>query len=406
MSLLEKMFSNFNKYFNHYIYYQNFKNFKNYIDNDKDLSNAKMLIKYNSFEKFNLILKEISETNEEKRNIEIETPNSFELETPFYDKIKKIERIDDNHFFIYSNDTIKLIFQDENDDISVLDNTRIEFNDDIESVTLSFKKDKIYVCLSDQKIIKIFNCDLINGIMELNNNEIRGENFEDDNFIKCIELPNNILAAAENHDKIISLWNLNSYLSIYKISIETCIGDLLLINSDYFISSQPNEETIIFHNINDVNDKKLIKNINSANNTYCLTSNNNYILVCCLEGISVLSIKHKELIQFFETSDDYYNSFDRCIKIDEDNNIYYLYYDSDSYSDSKYINFEIFKLEKDKMIKIISSKCRLEHENNDRKLNIHYLGQNKSSFIADGRIFICDKYDLDYLNKNDEENFN
>ena len=58
------------------------------------------------------------------------------------------------------------------------------------------------------------------------------------------------------------------------------------------------------------------------------------------------------------------------------------------------------------MIKIINSKCRLEHENNDRKLNIHYLGQNKSSFIADGRIFICDKYDLDYLNKNDEENFN
>ena len=205
-----------------------------------------MFIKYNSFEKFNLILKAISETNEEKRNIEIETPNSFELETPFYDKIKKIERIDDNHFFIYSNDTVKLIFQDENDDISVLDNTRIEFNDDIESVTLSFKKDKIYVCLSDQKIIKIFNCDLINGIMELNNNEIRGENFEDDNFIKCIELPNNNLATAENHDKIISLWNLNSYLSIYKISIETCIGDLLLINSDYFISSQPNEETIIF----------------------------------------------------------------------------------------------------------------------------------------------------------------
>ena len=58
------------------------------------------------------------------------------------------------------------------------------------------------------------------------------------------------------------------------------------------------------------------------------------------------------------------------------------------------------------MIKIISSNSRLEHENNDRKLNIHYLGQNKSSFIADGRIFICDKYDLDYLNKNDEENFN
>ena len=145
---------------------------------------------------------------------------------------------------------------------------------------------------------------------------------------------------------------------------------------------------------------------NSTNNTYCLTSNKNYILVCCSEGISVLSIKYKELIQFFEISDNYYNSVDRCIKIDEDNNIYYLYYDGDSYNNSEYIIFEIFKLEKDKMIKIIRCKSGLEHENNDKKLNIYYLGLNKSSFIAEGRIFICDNYDLDYLNKNDEKNFN
>ena len=125
MSLIEKLFTNFNRYFNHYTYYKNFKYFKDYIDDDRDISNAKKLIKCNSFGTFNQILKEISETNEEKGQIEIENLRGFELESPFYGRIKKIERIDDNHFFIYSSDSVKLIIQEENDDLSVLDNTRI-----------------------------------------------------------------------------------------------------------------------------------------------------------------------------------------------------------------------------------------------------------------------------------------
>ena len=241
--------------------------------------------------------------------------------------------------------------------------------------------------------------------MELNFNEIRVQNEMDDNFIKCIELPNSLLAAAGFKDKAISLWNLDNYSLVDKISINNIIGNILLINSDYFISSQPGSETLIFHNINNINDKKIISKIDSANSIHCLTANKNFILVCSPKGISVVSIMDKELIQFFETPNNYFSSYDRNIKIDENNYVYYLYTDDDSLRNSDTVHFDIFKLEKDKIIKIIRGSHDLNHKNNDDNLNIYLLDDKKISFIAEGRIFICDGYDLDYLKNNEENEF-
>ena len=108
---------------------------------------------------------------------------------------------------------------------------------------------------------------------------------------------------------------------------------------------------------------------------------------------------NKELIQFFEIS-SFYQSYDRCIKIDENNYIYNLYTDDTILRGSENAYFDIYKLEKDKMVKIVKGSQNLNHKNNDKNLNIHLLDNNKSSFIIEGRIFICDKYNLDYLNYN------
>ena len=394
ISLIEKMFYNFNKYYNNYIYYENFNYFIKYHYNDKDLSNAEFLLEKNTYERFSSILKEIFSNKEKK--YEIKQPHSNELENPLSNKIKKIEMINDSHFFVYVNGSIKLLrLNEEDNELIVLDNTEIDFNDDIESVTCSINKDKIYVCLSNKKIIKIFNCDLINEIMELNNNEIKGENILNDKYLKCIELPNNILAAIEDEEQVISLWNLDNYSNIKKIIINETIGDILLINSDYFISSQPNAKTLIFHNINNLNNDKIINNINSCESIHCLSSNKNYILVCCKEGISIISIKNKELIQYYDTSRDYYYSFDRCIRIDEDNDIYYLYSDSSSYNDATYIYLDILKLKEEKLIKVVKTKSRLNHKNRDKNMNIFILNKNKNYFIIEGRIFVCNEYILD-----------
>ena len=48
---------------------------------------------------------------------------------------------------------------------------------------------------------------------------------------------------------------------------------LLLIKSDYFISSQPYSETAIFHNINNLTEQKILENINSSSGRNCLSSN-------------------------------------------------------------------------------------------------------------------------------------
>ena len=275
-----------------------------------------------------------------------------------------------------------------------MENTRIDFNDNIESITPSLKKDKIYACLSGSKKIKIFNCDLINEIMELDKHEIVGDDNLDNKFKKCIELPNNILAAIEGSG-VISLWNLNNYTCINKISLNTIIGNLLSLNNSYFISSQPKEETLIFYNINNINEKKILHKVKSSDNIHCLDSNQKYIIIFCLEGISIISIKFKELIQFFETNIKYHS----CIKIDENDFIYHLYLNSDSFSKSNKLKFDIFKLEKDKIVKFISGEKNTNHESEDTNLNIEYLNKEKSLIIGEGRIFTCEKYDLDEYNK-------
>ena len=398
LSVKEKLFSNFNIYFNHYAYYQNFEYFKNYNKEDKDLLNAKKFIQHNNYEHFKNILDNFLEINYEKEEDKIQSSNKNELDISHFSKINKIEILNENYFFLQSKDSVKLLHLDTDDELSKLENTEIEFDDDIESITFSSNKDKIYVCLSDKKIIKIFNCDLKNEIMELNQNEIKEEDVGDDKYLKCIELPNNILAALEEEAKIISLWNLDNYSNIEKISINETIGDILLINSDFFISSQPMKETITFHNINNLNDKKIINNIDSLNSIHCLASNKNYILVLGENGISVISIKHKELIQYYDTSEDYSESFDRCIKIDEDNNIYYLYSDDSSYKNADKIYFDILTLNEDSLVKKVECNLKLNHENNkDEEINMNILpiNKNKSIFIFEGRIVICDEYTLE-----------
>ena len=214
ISLIEKMFYNFNKNFNDYIYYKNFNYFINYHNSEKDLSNAKMLLENNTIEKFSQILKEI--VSKKEKEDEIKQPSCNELEIPFDNKIKKIEMIEKNYFFVRVRGIVKLLrLNEEDNELILLENTEIAFDDEIESITFSSNKDKIYVCLSNQKIIKVFNCDLKNEIMELNQNEIKGEDVDDDKFLKCIELSNNILAAVEEETQIISLWNLDTILYYY-----------------------------------------------------------------------------------------------------------------------------------------------------------------------------------------------
>ena len=383
--LFEKIFFNFNKYFNNYTYYLNFNNFYEYNLNDNEIKKAESLIKNNNFENFKEILSEIIEVNYNKKHKKIKKLKSHELNMSVLNDIKKLEIIDEKHIFAYSEDSVKLLFVNEDYELSILENTEINFEFEIESATVSQKNNRIYVCLSDRKIINIFNYDIVNGIMEQNNKEIKYENNNDENhFIKCIELENCHLAVAES-DKRISLWNLDKYTNVGIIDINYDISNILSINSDYFISSQPTDKSIIFYNIKDLKQKK-IKNIESSDNTYSLTSNKNYILVCGDDGIYILSVKYQELIQYFGIFED--NPSDGCIKIDENNQIYYL----DNFNPNLSINcLEIYEFKEDSIIKNKDYVYDFDTEGDDKNMNIYISERNEIIFITNGNIVLCDK---------------
>ena len=117
-----------------------------------------------------------------------------------------------------------------------------------------------------QKIIKIFNCDLTNEMMETDKNEINDENNNNNNdarerFLKCIELPNGLLAACIKSKKVISIWDKNKFTKERTIQLENEADNLILVNSNYFISFHIDKQKIIFYNINNFGETKVINNI-------------------------------------------------------------------------------------------------------------------------------------------------
>lgn len=103
----------------------------------------------------------------------MQRPFCQELDIPADYILKKIGAIDKNNFFVHSGEYVELINPNEkNKKLQLLNNTKIEFKLDIGTITPSLKKDKIYVCLSDRRVIKIFNCDLSKGMLVLSQNEI------------------------------------------------------------------------------------------------------------------------------------------------------------------------------------------------------------------------------------------
>ena len=90
---------------------------------------------------------------------------------------------------------------------------------------------------------------------------------------------------------------------LYKINISNKTSDLLLVNEDYFISAQPINKTIIIFNIKNlrnINQEKIITNIDSIDSQDCLLKYKEYIIINCIKGIALLFIKTKEIFQYIE----------------------------------------------------------------------------------------------------------
>ena len=77
-------------------------------------------------------------------------------------------------------------------------------------------------------------------------------------------------------------------------------NDLLLINDAYFASSQACRKTITFIDISNLKEDKIITNIDSIDCNNCLSVFKNFIIVNCTEGIAIILLETKKLIQYIK----------------------------------------------------------------------------------------------------------
>lgn len=304
--VLKKLFNNYSQY---YINYTHFKNFI-YFNKKIKLFNNDYFNKFSktiNFEEqtrnmFQILFKTNFDKEEKVRSL-----THIKISNPYF-----IGKVIDNIILIYANDCVFLLSNNNKDNkLYILNNTKILFNYKIDSISTFKEKNQIYACLKSEKIIKIFEYNLKEEKLKLLDEEIKLDFYPR----KCIALNKNYLAAA-NEETII----LYSKRGCIKVANNMDICDILRVDNNYFIYSKKN--SILFYNYSDNSHENKIMKINPINLFDSLVLTKDNIIINCVDGIAVVSIKNKELIQYVK---NYLDDSYKLICNINDNNIYVLY---------------------------------------------------------------------------------
>lgn len=183
--------------------------------------------------------------------------------------------------------------------------TNIINKSSIFSISNSIYNDEIYICLNDEKTICIIKYNLNGEKFIFNIYHMKNYKNVRAHFNKCIDLSKNLLAAYDN--KCVYIFernkNTNEYLINKRISTKTKTMDLLLINSNYFVSAQPKSESIWFFDIRTLKIEKSINEIDSISSPNCLLLFKENIIVNFKRGLTIISSKLKEKIQYIQLTD-------------------------------------------------------------------------------------------------------
>lgn len=169
------------------------------------------------------------------------------------------------------------------------------------------------------KLLKYY---LKNEILKLNEKMIKDDALTRINhFYKCIQITNDKFLTSDN--KYITIWSNKEeiFTIMKKIKVNITSFDILLANSEYFISSQLNNKEISLFNFKNFDIIKKIPKIDCLISTDTLYKiKDNYIIINCKKGIALLYIRTKEIIHYIE---NFYSDSKR-ISCDDNNNIYIL----------------------------------------------------------------------------------
>ena len=298
IELFKKMFLNYNQYFHNYAYYSNFNIIKNYLNSfneeNKDLFNS-----CHKFEKQTKILMNFF------KKMDKNMPIKYEIKYYPIEENTIVTKLNENFFIEYRYNYDKIYLHNYiNKKVKV-----INHNEQIFSLFNSIKNKQVYACLSDTKKIIFFDYNLEKGWIKLSKNEIEDNIDINNNFNKCIDISDDYLASSD--EVSICIWGKEKlrkekkgqkyeYRIINRIMLNEKTIDLLFINNEYFISAQPDNNSITYINTNSLEIDKIILNIDCTDSTDCLYLLKNQIIIKCFKGIAIISVKTKELIQYIK----------------------------------------------------------------------------------------------------------
>ena len=378
ISLFQKIINNYNYSIGNYTLNNSFKTINKYFGKIRN-EYLEIFNDTYDFEKETEILIKLCKYLGKKNFVENKHFNRELKES--YDNINLIEKMKNEFYLEYYEDKYLDIcfYEMENNEIyTILGELKIELNEKIYSITNSTKENKILLCLLDNKNVKIVDYNINEKIFELNKNEIIDDSITKINhFYKCIQINKNNFLTSDSD--FIKLWSLHSdqFEKVNQIETSALTLDLLLVNDEYFISSQPENRILSLYNKDNLEQIKIIPDIDCVDSNHSLFKiKNEYILINCCKGIGLFLIKTKELIQYFECSD----SNNLKISCDDKSNIYII---------SQKINSNI-KMNIANIIEneIVFIKEYEEIVTNEENLNITCLNNN-IVLLWNNKTFIC-----------------
>ena len=382
ISILKKLFINFNQDLMEYTYYWNFRFFlKNIKDYNNEYFENFMKKKYFD-EKSKIIFDMLSIKKQEIKEIE-----AYIKKLDNFGKYIIVENFTKEFLILYSSsdNEIKLISINDSNVVN-----KIDFDKSISSFNFSPDNKTIYVCWGNKYSIYIINYNPEDKTLKLNEKTICVIADVGDNYKKCIHLDDNYLLTAGSDS--IYLWyrkDINSY-QYYNVKEKVFnhnIYDICQVNDNYLIFSQ--REKLTFFSVGDFKNEIAIKNIDCIQKERTLILIKDFILVNCEKGIAIIYIKTKEMIQYVENLENF-NS--KKITKSFDDNIYILIPDTIF----KYNLFEntlslVEKIEiKSEIIDYDSSDSDLK--NIPHRLNRKFLNDNYNIIANNNQIFLWDDY--------------